>query len=110
MSMAKTEKKPSPNDSRVAKLAIKKASLTIEEVQRIRGKFSRTDVAIINQDRKAARRYSPYISSPLNPNSRIREVSGKISRAYWHKSRRPPLKNTNVKLLKMALFHAKHSY
>ncbi|RHZ50710.1 hypothetical protein Glove_493g53 [Diversispora epigaea] len=84
------------------------AYVSVEYVQRDRRKLNKTEISIIKTDRRVSRRYSPYISSPLNnTEKKVREVRGKISKAYVNTGRRSALKNNNVKLrLGIALFNA----
>ncbi|RHZ64135.1 hypothetical protein Glove_326g55 [Diversispora epigaea] len=83
------------------------ANIPVELVQRDRRKLNKTELSIIRTDRRVKKRYSPYISSPLNDSEKkVREVRGKISKAYANRGRRSALSNSSVKLrLGIALFN-----
>ncbi|RHZ89084.1 hypothetical protein Glove_19g295 [Diversispora epigaea] len=103
------------------------AYISVEYVQRDRRKLNKTEISIIKTDRRVSRRYSPYISSPLNDTEKkvrevrdrrvsrryspyissplndtekkVREVRGKISKAYVNTGRRSALTNNNEEVV-----------
>ncbi|CAG8613014.1 9247_t:CDS:2, partial [Diversispora eburnea] len=98
---------PAPKDEYQATIAKAKATeytkkarqaayVSAEQVQKTRRRLGKTAISIIKTDRRVKRRYSPYISSPLNDSDKqVQEVAGKISKAYVNQGQRSALTNNN---------------